>query len=242
MNPSYQRDSWCGPNKNRKNDADYHRLEEAIREAVKGEFPKEVIHFCDQPPRDTMSCAPPQRPSFDDQILNILKDLPGVDPKKLRKPKISKSAMTNYLSRCSIVRDAITPILFHILERFLKKQNPGDEAEREIFEYLQKVDSETLEAMKSRLRDFKEIPENESQGLFDKEFMDLPLERAIPKERIISAWIREGIKLVSTRMGNSPEPGLVRPWKIPTRTWTGKKEFVDVPEEVPWPWICMVRY
>jgi hypothetical protein len=233
-------DRWCSSTRTGESVVENNALKEVVREALKGGSSREFIRFCDQPPNNTMSCSPPQRPSVDNRIMDILKDLPGVDPKKLRKPKISKTAMTSYLSRCSITQDAIAPILFHILERFLKKLNPGDEAERKIFEYLRNIDSETLEVMKSRLKAFKEIPEDQREGLFDKEILKWPIDKPIPKEKIIFLWLTEGVKLVSARTGNSPDPGLVRPWKVGDVLSRGIKEFSSSSLEGPWPWICGV--
>jgi hypothetical protein len=126
------------------------------------------------------------------------------------------------------------------LERFLREQNPGDDAERKIFEYLHNLDSHTLEVMKSRLRAFKEIPGNHREGLFDKEILEWPLERAIPTEKIIYLWIKEGLELHTASSGNSPEPGLVRPWKAEHALSRGTKEFSESALEGPWPWICGV--
>jgi hypothetical protein len=176
-------------------------LEEVICQAIKGATSEVAVHFHDRPPNgNTTSCtSSPRRPSIDKQIFNILKDIPGVDPKKFRKPKIPNSAKLSHLARCGVTKDALMPILFHILERFLQKQNPGDDVERELFEYLRNIDPESLKVMKSYLKKFRELPQNYSEGIFVKEFLEWPISRTIPSEKIIGSWISEGLQLVATK-------------------------------------------
>lgn len=190
-------------------------------------------------PRKRKKTCKSSRRTCCDQLFEMLQDVPGVDPKKKHKPKVPNKVKVSCLCDTWPTKDAMAPILFHILERHAKKKQPGDEFERELFRFLDSVPSDEMEAMKSSLDAYKALPESKLDCLFKREFLDLQIDETIDIDTVAKAWIDEGLIFANDELNDEPVcfPGQVRPWEYTPIVINGISE----PTTAPWPFICSVN-
>lgn len=213
----------------------------------------ELERFKPLPPKDEdirrhKKIYHPKRRTGIEQVLDILKEIPGVyDRIDFHKPKLSSHQKLSYLCSTLPIRDAITPQILHVLRRYFEKQIPGNEFESKIFQYLDRLDEKSLQALRFALKVFDDIPENLRYCLFNEQYLKLPLDHPISADTLAYHWIHEaeilGTKVLhnTTTISGSPgsSVGKVRPWEqeVPDQIdpKTSKKVIA------PWPWINSVN-
>lgn len=185
-------------------------------------------------------CRKTRRPGCE-QLLDILKDLPGVEKRHLHKPKVLPKVKLSCLCDTLPVKDAITPQVLHMLRRFLEKQEPGNEFEKEVFAYLKDLEAKSLKALRLGLKVYDEIPVDKQHCLFREEFLHWPLDKPVDADELAKAWVDEAIILGRDFLYDRATcgPGQVRPWE---RQFPGDPDRPMPPKVLgPWPWINSVN-
>lgn len=191
-------------------------------------------------------CGSPRK-SCCRELLHALRNVPGFDVKSIHKPKKTPRQRLTCLCNWLPTQDAITPILFHTLERFLVGKNPESDFEKHIFTFLKKLGQEhadKLEHLKSAHEKFKSLNRQELECVFEKSFLNWAIDQPVDQENAEIAVGREiaAFGRLYGRRDISPclPAGLARPWSTTTGLLVeGGEEFPTV--NLPFPYICKVN-
>ena len=142
-------------------------------------------------------------------------------------------------------KDAVGPLLFHVLERYLAKKDAGNDFEEGLFNFLNSVPAKGMDALKSSLTAYREIPEQLRFCLFKREFVEQPSDEPVSPETLAGEWLSEGLRFAGDvfypKSGGGTGASPARPWsKTVSGEGIGGKEFGEVTYTAPWPWICRV--
>jgi hypothetical protein len=190
-------------------------------------------------PRKRRKRCRESRRSCCDQLLDILKNMPGYEPDHHFKPKDPSKVKLSCLCDTWPTKDAMVPILFHILERFWEEKSPANEFERELFAYLETVPDPATEVIKDSWAAFQNMPESKRRCLFKQKYLDLPLDHALDAAEIAQAWLDEGAIFARDEIYDEPicVTGRIRPFEYEPIVVNGGSESFTAPV----PFICSVN-
>jgi len=181
-----------------------------------------------------------------DQVIEVLKSIPGVNKDLFHKPKVPNEVKIERLCCNMSIKDSTVPIFFHIMKRFLGGKTPLNEFEKRVFESLKKINEKGLKALASSLASYEKLPKDKRECIYKKEFLEWPIDQPIGIDIILKEWITEGLFLLRQKMepkgGSLGGPGKVRKWDQTSTgpSWGGPGEFSQTTFRAPWPWICQV--
>lgn len=174
------------------------------------------------------------------QIYDILKDLPGVDPAKFRKPKQSSRAKLSCLCAHWPIGDAVGPLMFHLLRRFLERIPPATDLERSVWPVFAGMSETEITALRRSMAAVREAGDLDLRCAFHGAYLALPIEKAVDSDAMALVWMEEGL-VHARRMlygTSSCGPGAVRMFEA---------ELLPDPDRpakrvtAPWPYILQVQ-
>lgn len=186
-------------------------------------------------------CQIPRRGSGVEQLFEILKEMPGAQPRNFHKAKVPPKVKLSCLCDTLPTKDAITPQVLHLLRRFLEKRKPANDLEDGIFSYLKRLDSKDLDSLRMGLGVFEEIPADKRSCLFREDFLNWPLDRAIDPADLAKVWVDEAVTLGTDFLYDQATcgAGKIRPWE---REFPGDPDRPQTQKVVaPWPWTNSVN-
>jgi hypothetical protein len=207
---------------------------------------------CDCPPVPTPGPVreplPPTTPKGDDccqQILEILKCIPGIDERclKVRKPKTPPNVKIANLCGVLPIKERVAPILLLILRRLRDGVQPGNTFEKNMQDYLGKLSADRRAALNAALDGYDALPASRRECVFETRFDDWPNHKPLDPNFILKNLLGEFIVLGRyIRFGPDEDPfpiaGSLRLWEQ-TFALPGEPgkfgKFVG-----PWPWICAI--
>ena len=157
--------------------------------------------------------------------------------KPKRKPKKSLEEKLSFFGEQMRRKDSVTPQLFHLLERFFRKEKCGNEFERTMFDELSGFSAKELESLEKSTEVFKRISSRNKKNLFVPEYLDWEPDQPVDADVLLWNLIDNGMASVTGKGINQMfQTGKVRVW--------GKFDFGDgttVVTTAPWPWINEVN-
>ncbi|HEX4961635.1 MAG TPA: hypothetical protein VF173_12400 [Thermoanaerobaculia bacterium] len=205
---------------------------------------------CNPPPsKQSEPCQKPPRSKGKDQdccqqILNILRQMPGGRDISVKKPKQSPKVKIANLCCKLPIKDAIVPILLLFLRRFLNPVPPANDFEKGIQAFLASLPAEKLDALKIGLDAYDKLPPSIRECAFETRFDTCDNESLLDPQFIFKVWLNEAIHIgrASTfdKKDGELRIGGVRPWDRVTPAPPDDKSG-DKIETAPWPWICQVN-
>ncbi len=203
---------------------------------------------CKPSPKQPEPCQKPPRSKGKDQdccqqILDILRKMPGGHNIRVKKPKQSPKVKSANLCCKLPIKDAVIPMLLLFLRRFLNQTPPANDFEKGIQAFLASLPAEKLDALKIGLDAYDKLPPSIRECAFETRFDTCDNESLLDPQFIFKVWLNEAIhigraSIFDTQNGELGS-GQVRPWD---QTFTR----VDNPDPnitltAPWPWICQVN-
>lgn len=205
---------------------------------------------CNPPPPSTPSRpAPPvATPKGDDccqQILELLRCIPGIDEKCLypHKPKTPPKVKITNLCGALPIKERVAPILLLILRRLRNGVPPGNTFEKNLQTFLKGRPAGHRAALEAALDGYDALPAARRECVFETRFDSWPDEKPLNPHFFARNLVGEFLTLGRfMRYGPDAPPfptlGAARPWEqtFPVPGEPGK--FAKV--KAPWPWICAI--
>lgn len=198
------------------------------------------------PPRDPCRKPPRSRDKNNDccdQILEILRRMPGGQDIKLKKPKQSVKVKVANLCCKLPVKDSVIPMLLLFLRRWLNGTPPVNSFEKRVQTYLSGLPAKKVNALKLGLDAYEKIPPPIRECAFETRFDGKVSDEMLDPQFLFKVWLDEAVSIGRTLLYDKKDgqlgAGKVRPWD-----WIPKKDpdsKVDAVERGPWPWICAVK-
>ena len=148
------------------------------------------------------------------------------------KPKQSKGRKLTDIAADLKKPSASIPMLFHLLRRFVDKEEPGNKFEAHVFEHVGQLEGKQLNSLVAGLEHVESIKEPYRAKLFDDRFDHWSAKQPVAPSVIHWALLDDSIAVQwGQGLDTLINPGLVRPW---TRI-VGVGDFNKI--TAPWPWI-----
>jgi hypothetical protein len=152
------------------------------------------------------------------------------------KPKQGKGRKLTDIAASLPKPSAAIPMLFHLLRRFVDKQEPGNKFEAYVFEHLARLEGKQLDSLVGGLEAFVSVKEPYRSTLFDDRFDHWSPKQSIGSSLMHWTLLDDSIMLKWGRgLDTLFMPGKVRPWS----RMVGVGDFQRI--TAPWPWINEVE-
>lgn len=193
-------------------------------------------------PKETSDCGPKRRTDCCEQLVEILRSIPGLELPEIHKPKRKPSQKASCLCGALAARDTIAPAMAALFDRFDGGDDARNEYEASLFKILETLSDEQHDALKQGFDGYRKLSPRLHACLFDDRLARPGADGLDPGD-VIEAIIGEGLSYIGqTLFSNSDgivEPGLVRPWTVTLLTppnGSGSATFTG-----PWPWLTAIR-
>ncbi|MEN4011502.1 MAG: hypothetical protein ROW48_05670 [Bellilinea sp.] len=214
-----------------------------------------------QPTRVDNPCAPPvgevasprkpcrekvrsRKTKEKEQILEILKRIPGVDTKDFHKPKQRSGQKMDSLCCNLPTVDAILPLMAEIFERFAAEVNPRAGFEEIVYDGLRRLSKRQLKALGVGFEGYRGLSPRLKKCLFDDRLAKSLQEEGVSPADVIGAFIQEGLAYAGQALMSHSNgvmgPGQVRIWDAvlpPTPNGSQAPRIFSG----PWPWLTAIR-
>jgi hypothetical protein len=178
-----------------------------------------------------------------EQLLEVLRRVPGLQLPDVHKPKRKPSQKAACLCGTLGIRDAVAPAMVALFDRFDAGENPRNEYEAGLFKALDKLSTKQQAALKDGFAAYRKLSKRLRECLFDDRLVK-PGEHGLNPSDIIEAIIGEGLSYLGQTLYSNSDgivgPGLVRPWTVtlpvPPNGSGAPQTFVG-----PWPWLTALR-
>lgn len=204
---------------------------------------------CNQPPpKQSEPCQKPPRSKGKDQdccqqILNILRQMPGGRDIKIKKPKQSTKVKIANLCCKLPIKDAIIPMLLLFLRRFLNRMPPANDFEKGIQTFLASLPATKLDTLKIGLDAYDKLPPSIRECVFETRFDTCDNESLLDPQFIFKVWLNEAIHIGRASIFNTKNGelgiGQVRPWEQSFPVDPDSKG--SNIQTAPFPWICQIN-
>lgn len=129
------------------------------------------------------------------------------------KPKQGKGRKLTDIAASLPKPSAAIAMLFHLLRRFVDKQEPGNKFEAYVFEHLARLEDKQLASLVGGLESFESVKEPYRSTLFDDRFDHWSPKQSVDASLIHWSLLDDSIALKWGRgLDTLIRPGLVRPW------------------------------
>lgn len=202
-----------------------------------------------QPPKQPDPCQKPPRSKGKDQdscqqILDILRQMPGGSDIQVKKPKQSPKVKSANLCCKLPIKDAVVPILLLFLRRFLNGTPSANDFEKAIQAFLAGLPPEKLDALKIGLDAYDKLPPSIHECAFETRFDTCDNESLLDPQFLFKVWLNEAIHLGRASLFDKKDGelgiGQVRPWERSFPRDPDDRRGADI-QTAPWPWICQVN-
>ena len=197
------------------------------------------------PARPVPTDAVPKGDDCCQQILDVLRCIPGIDEKCLHphKPKTPPKVKITNLCGVLPIKERIAPIMLLILRRLRNGVPPANTFEQDSQKFLAALPAKQRAALEAALDGYDALPAARRDCVFETRFDNWPDEKPLDPDffsrNIASEFVALG-RFVRFGPAAPPFPiaGGMRPWKrtVPVAGEPGR--FADL--LAPWPWICAI--
>jgi len=178
-----------------------------------------------------------------EQLIEILRRVPGLELPEIHKPKRRPSQKAGCLCGTLGFRDAVVPAMVALFDRFDAGEKARNEYESGLYTSLEKLSTEQQAALKNGFDAYRKLSKRLHECLFDDR-LSRPGERGLDPGDIIEAIVGEGLSYLGQTLYSNSDgivgPGLVRLWTV---TLPVPPNGSGAPQTFsgPWPWLTAIR-
>ncbi len=179
-----------------------------------------------------------------DQLIEILKRIPGVNTEDFHKPKQRVGAKADCLCCELPTVDAIVPLMAELFQRFIDGENPRPGFEEMVFAALSRLSKKQLKALEYAFKKYEGLSPRLKDCLFDERLAEEVRGKGVMPADVIEAFILEGMayaaKSVMKNSKGIAGPGQTRIWDAvlpPTPNGSQQPRIFSG----PWPWLTAIR-